>query len=95
MRNQIRQVFHSPKFLAGFVIFSLMLLLAIVYPRIAPGDPLAMVASSCYKPGTYISVVDAMGSKAYTLNLDITESRLQKLLSEYDQLVRKIRWDSS
>lgn len=85
MKNQIRQVFRSPKFLTGFVIFSLMLSLALIYPAAAPGDPLAMVASASYKPGTYISVVDALGSKAYTLNLDITSSRLEKLVSKEDR----------
>lgn len=85
MKNQLKQVFHSPKFVVGFVIFIFMLGLAILYPLIVRTDPLKMIASSCYKPGTYISLADTVESKQYKLNLDITASRLEKLISQEDR----------
>ena len=32
MKNMVRQVFHSPRFVIGFVIFVVMLLMIIFYP---------------------------------------------------------------
>ena len=43
MKNTLRQVFHSPKFVAGFSIFVLILAILFVYPLINPGDPLQMI----------------------------------------------------
>ena len=43
MKNTLRQVFHSPKFVVGFVIFLCVLLTMFIYPLINPGDPLEMI----------------------------------------------------
>ena len=85
MKNQLKQIFHSPKFVVGFVIFVFMLGMAVFYPLLVQGDPLAMVASSCYKPGTYISLADTLESKQYLLKMDITANRLDKLISQEDK----------
>ena len=85
MKNQLKQVFHSPRFVIGFVIFVFMLGMAVFYPLLVPGDPLEMVASSSYPPGTYISLADTLESKQYGLDLDITATRLNKLVSQEDK----------
>lgn len=86
MKNAIKEAFHSPKFVTGFVIFIIMLSLAIFVPIFAPHDPLEMVTAAPYKPGTYISVVDAMNlSKTYELKMDVSASRLQSVLSDEDK----------
>ena len=38
MKNTLRQVFHSPKFVAGFSIFVIILAILFVYPLINPGE---------------------------------------------------------
>ena len=40
MRNTLRQVFHSSKFVVGFVTLSAILLTMLIYPLVNPGDPL-------------------------------------------------------
>ncbi len=56
MKNTIRQVFHSGKFLVGFYIFLFILLLCIIYPLIITYDPLEMVGSgNFYKPAFNLS----------------------------------------
>lgn len=86
MKNQIRQVFHSPKFLGGFCIFAFLLLLIILYPLFIKDDPLAMIGQgNFFKPGTYISVIDATDTKQYTLNIDNVGSRLDAKISLEDR----------
>ena len=58
MKNTIRQVFHSPKFVIGFGLFVIILLTSIIYPLINPGDPLLMIGLGSFKkPGTYVSLL--------------------------------------
>ncbi len=93
MRNTFRQVFHSPRFLVGFVIFLFLLLTLALYPLISPGNPLEMIGlGSFFKPGTYISVLDAAGTPAQTLKLpDAGDKRLSRMLSDADR-VSMLRW---
>ena len=42
MKNTIKQIFHSGKFVTGFVIFLAILLTIIIYPFVVAKDPLAM-----------------------------------------------------
>ncbi|MDK2964662.1 ABC transporter permease [Lacrimispora sp.] len=87
MKNQIRQIFHSPKFTLGFTIFALLLLLTIFYPLIVTDDPLEMVGQgNFFKPGTYISVKEAVDTDPYTLNLHTSTSRLEKNLSMEERM---------
>lgn len=82
MKNQIRQIFHSPKFTVGFVIFAALLLLTFFYPLIVTDDPLEMVGQgNFFKPGTYISVTEAVNTDPYTLNINASSGKLEKNLS--------------
>lgn len=93
MRNTFRQVFHSPKFMIGLIIFIFLLLMLVFYPLISPGNPLEMIGlGSFFKPGTYISVLDTAGTPAQTLKLpDAADKRLSQMLSDADR-VSMLRW---
>ena len=88
MKNTLRQVFHSPKFLVGFIVFSFILLVMFVYPLFNPGDPLEMIGVGTFaKPGTYVSMYDAVNTSRETLKLsDADDNRLAKLLSDEDRI---------
>lgn len=96
MKNTLRQVFHSSKFVVGFVIFVAILLTMFIYPLINPGNPLQMIGVGTFaKPGTYVSVYDATKTNTETLRLpDADEKRLQKLLTQEDR-VAMVEWFSS
>jgi len=81
MKNTIKQVFHSGKFLVGFIIFVLILAICFIYPVFVTYDPLEMIgAGNFYKPGTYVSQEEAALNDGYTLNMDASESRLATAL---------------
>ncbi|MBQ9951018.1 MAG: ABC transporter permease [Clostridia bacterium] len=88
MKNTLRQVFHSPKFLVGFIVFAFILLVMFVYPLFNPGDPLEMIGVGTFaKPGTYVSMYDAVNTSRETLKLsDADDNRLAKLLSDEDRI---------
>ncbi|MCM1136836.1 MAG: ABC transporter permease subunit [Clostridium sp.] len=86
MKNTLRQVFHSPKFIIGFVIFMGLLLTTILYPLFVKADPLEMVGNgNFFRPGTYISVKDAVEGKRYTLNIDVKASSMDSKVSDEDK----------
>ncbi len=87
MKNTIRQVFHSPKFVIGFSIIMAILLTTIFYPLFCPGDPLEMIGlGTFFKPGTYVSVYDAIDTEPDTLKLaDAAQNRLAGILSDEDR----------
>jgi peptide/nickel transport system permease protein len=92
MKNTIRQVFHSGKFLVGFVIFMALLLVVIVYPLIIRGDPLAIIGQGTFfPPGIYVSSYDSINSPiTYILNLDnAAAKRIANKLSNDDRLAMK------
>lgn len=93
MKNTLRQVFHSPKFVGGFVIFVAILLLMVIYPLINPGDPLEMIGINTFaKPGTYVSLYDATKTNYETMRLaDADDKRLDVYLSAEDR-VAMIEW---
>ena len=67
MKNTLRQIFHSSKFVTGFVIFMLLMVLLVVYPLINPGDPLEMIGVGTFaEPGVYFSLYDAVGTDTET-----------------------------
>ncbi len=82
MKNTIKQVFHSGKFIVGFVIFVTLLLVMFIYPLVITNDPLEMVGNgNFFKPGTYVSIVDvAEDSTTYKLNIDSTEAHIDAKL---------------
>ena len=96
MKNTIRQVFHSSKFVVGFVIFVAILLTMFIYPLINPGNPLEMIGVGTFaKPGTYVSLYDAAKTPAETLRLaDADDKRLAKQLSDEDR-VAMVEWFSA
>ncbi|HBM79916.1 MAG: ABC transporter permease [Clostridiales bacterium] len=79
MKNMLRQVFHSPKFIAGFVIFVVMLFTIIFYPLFVRADPLEMVGGLFYKPGTYVSVKDTVQTNKYTLKINTASAKLNSI----------------
>ncbi len=93
MKNTLRQVFHSPKFLVGFIIFVAVLLLAILYPLFNPGNPLQQIGLGTFAPpGTYVSLYDAVGTETSTFRLDDADAkRLASVLSDEDR-VSMVNW---
>ncbi len=93
MKNTIRQVFHSPKFVAGFAIFVAILLVMFIYPLINPGNPLEQIGVGTFaKPGTYISLYDAAKTNTQTLRLpEAADNRIAARLS-MDDRVEMINW---
>ena len=93
MKNTLRQVFHSPKFVAGFCIFLAIILVLIIYPIINPGDPLQMIGVGTFAPpGTYVSLYDAITTDTETLRLDdAADNRIAAALSEADR-VAMVKW---
>ena len=101
MKNTIKQVFHSPKFVVGFVIFAAILLLTIIYPLFNPGDPLQSLFKSSDRgsftpPGTYVSLYDATSSFKAKLNTnsDVYAARAKATISDEDW-VRMVKWLTS
>ncbi len=88
MKNTIRQVFHSPKFVGGFVIFVAILLTMFIYPLFNPGNPLQQIGVGTFaKPGTYVSLYDATKTTPETFRLpEADENRLAASLSDEDRV---------
>ena len=82
MKNMIKQVFHSPKFIVGFVIFMTMLLTIVFYPLFIRSDPLDMIGGLFYKPGTYVSVKDTVQLNEYTLKINAVSAKLKSTSKE-------------
>ena len=93
MKNTLRQIFHSSKFVAGFVIFVAIILLIIIYPLVNPGNPLEMIGVGTFaKPGNYVSVYDAVTTQTETLKLpDAAAKRLGSVLKEEDRK-KMVEW---
>lgn len=91
MKNTLRQISHSPKFVIGFSMFILILLILFIYPLFNPGNPLQMVGLSSFsEPGTYVSVYDAIDSEADIMKLPEADAkRLADKLSEEDRTAMK------
>lgn len=88
MKNTLKQILHSPKFMVGFVIFVIILLVMFIYPLFNPGDPLEMIGVGTFaKPGTYVSMYDAVKTERETLKLkNADDKRLAKQLSDEDRI---------
>lgn len=87
MKNTVRQLFHSPKFVIGFVIFVGILLTTFIYPLFNPGDPLEMIGVGTFaEPGTYVSLYDAVSTDTETLRLaDADDNRINNILTDEDR----------
>ena len=93
MKNMLRQIFHSSKFVAGFVIFMGILLTMFIYPLINPGNPLEMIGVGTFAPpGTYISLYDAITTDTETFRLpEADANRISSKLSDEDR-VAMVEW---
>jgi len=91
MKNTIRQVFHSGKFVVGFSIFVVLLLIVLIYPLFIRNAPLAIIGQGTFfPPGIYVNVYDSIGAPSYTLNLDdATAKRIANKLSNDDRIAMK------
>lgn len=87
MKNSLKQVFRSPKFLVGFIVMACLLTTLVIYPLINPGDPLEMIGlGSFLKPGVYVSLYDAVDAEKVTIKLsDADQKRIDHLLSAEDR----------
>ena len=72
MKHTLQQIFHSPKFVIGFVIFMAILLTVILYPLVVTNAPLTIIGQGTFfPPGIYVSAYDSINSPTtYTLNLN-------------------------
>ena len=93
MKNTIRQVFHSGKFLTGFIIFVFILAFIIIYPIVVSRDPMEMVGNgNFFPPGTYISQQEAATTEdSYQLNVDTSESKLESVLGS-EEVSAMVDW---
>jgi peptide/nickel transport system permease protein len=71
MKHTLQQVFRSGKFMVGFCIFMVMLLIVIFYPLIIKDPPLSIIGQGTFfPPGIYVSSYDTVFTPTtYTLNL--------------------------
>ncbi len=93
MKNTLRQVFHSPKFVVGFVIFVSILLMMLVYPLFNPGNPLEMIGlGTFFKPGTYVSLYDSVDSPTSTLKLADADAKRRASLLNADDATAMLEW---
>lgn len=88
MKNTLRQLLHSSKFMVGACIFIFVLLFMWIYPLFNPGDPLEMIGLGTFaKPGIYVSLYDSLDSERQTLHLsDAEDKRLEKIISMEDRV---------
>jgi peptide/nickel transport system permease protein len=75
MKNTLKQIFHSGKFVAGFSIFMFIVLTVIIFPLFVKADPLLTISQSGVQgsflpPGVYVNVYDSIGTTPYTLLLE-------------------------
>ena len=92
MRNTIRQVFHSGKFVVGFSIFVTLLLIVFFYPLIITDPPLQIIGQGTFfPPGIYVSAYDSINAPTtYMLNLDdAAAKRIANKLSQDDRVAMK------
>ncbi len=81
MKNTLRNVFHSPRFLVGFIIFMFILLTVLIYPWLVHRDPLQGLGKGFLEPGTYVSVYDTNNTGTYRVELpEAAEKRLEATL---------------
>jgi len=91
MKHILRQIFHSPNFVAGFAVFAGIFLMVIVYPMIVTDPPLGIIGQGTFfEPGIYVNVYDSMSAPQHTLHLDAAAAkRIASKLGEEDRLSMK------
>ncbi|NIM93095.1 MAG: ABC transporter permease subunit [Anaerolineales bacterium] len=88
MKHMLQQVFRSPRFLFGFSIFMVIVLIAIIYPLLVRSDPLEIIGQGTFfPPGIYVNVYDSIDSNQYILNLDdAADNRIASKLGDEDRV---------
>ena len=92
MQHTLRQVFHSGKFVTGFIILMTLLLIVIVYPLIFRAPPLQIIGQGTFfPPGIYVSAFDSINvTNTYTLMLDdAVAKRIADKLKDEDRVAMK------
>ena len=91
MKQILKSCLHSGRFMTGFVIFVILLGIAILYPIFHPGDPLKMIGQNSFvEPGTYVSLYDAntvnLNGKTSTFTIDEAgANRAENNISQADR----------
>lgn len=86
MKHTLKNVFHSPRFLVGFIIFMTILLTVLSYPYFVTRDPLQGLGKGFLSPGTYVSVYDANNTGTYRVELpEADDNRLESSLPVKDR----------
>jgi peptide/nickel transport system permease protein len=95
MKNTLKQVFHSGKFVVGFIIFMFIVVTVIIFPLFVKTDPLLTISQSSIQgsflpPGLYVNVYDSIGIAPYTLLLDdAATKRIASKLTNDDRTALK------
>ena len=86
MKQTLKNVFHSPRFLVGFIIFMFILLTVLIYPYFVHRDPLQGLGKGFLEPGTYVSVYDANNAGTYRVELpEAAANRLESMIPVKDR----------
>ncbi|MBQ8094502.1 MAG: ABC transporter permease [Clostridia bacterium] len=86
MKSTLRNIFHSPRFMVGFIIFMVMVLTVLIYPYFITRDPLVSLGKGFLEPGTYFSIYDANNASTYRMELpEATMNRLETSLPLADR----------
>ena len=86
MKHTLKNVFHSPRFLVGFIIFMTILLTVLIYPYFVHRDPLQGLGKGFLEPGTYVSVYDTNNTGTYRVELpEAAANRLEATLPTKDR----------
>ena len=91
MKNTLKQVFRSGKFVAGFSIFMFIVVTVIIFPLFVHTDPLLTISQSSVQgsflpPGVYVNVYDSISTAPYILNLeDATTKRIASKLGDKER----------
>ena len=87
MKNTLKNVFHSPRFVVGFTIFMVILLTVLIYPYIVTRDPLLGLGKGFLEPGTYVSVYDTNTAGTYRVELpDANMNRMESSVPMEDRV---------
>jgi peptide/nickel transport system permease protein len=92
MKHTLQQVFHSGKFVVGFTIFAVILLIVFIYPLVVRNAPLAIIGQGTFfPPGIYVSTYDSVKAPTtYSLMLDdASAKRIASKLSNDDRIAMK------
>lgn len=88
MKHTFQQIFRSPNFRVGFIIFAVILLTVLIYPIVNPDPPLGIIGQGTFfEPGIYVSTYDAVNTEPYTLKLAGSDAkRIASKLGDDDRL---------